>query len=327
MYWKPVWHVLEGHLHLLLGNAAHLRNLPGRKSDVNDATWLADLLAHGLVRGSFVPPRPIQDLRDLTLTRKQLVRERSRYVQRIQKVLEDANVKLSSVISDIVGTSGRKILDALVVGEIAPERLARITGAPPHRSEPSELTEALRGRPSAHHRFLIKPYLVQIDAFDRSVQTIDDRIGEQLAPFREAAERLDAIPGVSPAAAAVIVSEIGTDMTRFPTAGHLISWAGLCPRMDESAGKRRSTRLRKGAPWLKTVLMQCVLAAARRKDCYCRARYHRLKSRRVAKKAAIAVAASILTAAYKRDETRVVHRLRKRFADLGYFVDLHKAAA
>jgi transposase len=344
VYWKPVWHVLEESLNLLLGNAAHLRNVPGRKSDVADAVWLANLLAHGLVRGSFVPPRPIQDLRDLTRTRKQLMREHARYVQRIQKVLEDANVKLSSVISDVVGMSGRRILDAIVAGETSPERLASLAHERIEASQ-SELTEALRGRLSAHHRFLLKTYLAQIDALDTSVQAIDARIGEQLQPFREAAERLDAIPGVSPTAAAVIVSEIGTDMSRFPTAGHLISWAGLCPRMDESAGKKRSTRVRKGAPWLKTVLVQCALAAARRKDSYYRAQYHRLKARRGAKKAAIAVAASILTAAYhllrdgvayqdlgakhfdKRDESRVVNRLRKRLIDLGYIVDLHKAAA
>jgi transposase len=344
VYWKPVWHVLEASMHLLLGNAAHLRNVPGRKSDVADAVWLADLLAHGLVRGSFVPPQPIQELRDLTRTRKQLMRERARYVLRIQKTLEDANIKLSSVISDIMGLSGRRMLDAIVQGETSPERLASLAGDRIQAS-PSELTEALRGHPTAHHRFLIKTYLSQIDGLGRSVAALDQRIGEQLQPFREAAERLDAIPGVSPAAAAVIVAEIGTDMTRFPTAGHLISWAGLCPRMDESAGKRRSTRVRKGAPWLKTVLIQCALSARLRKDSYYRAQYHRLKSRRGAKKAAVAVAASLLTTAYyllrdgtlyqdlgakhfdRRDETRVVNRLRKRLCDLGYVVALQKATA
>lgn len=344
VYWKPVWHVLEGSVSLLLGNAAHLRNVPGRKSDVNDATWLSNLLAHGLVRGSFVPPTPIAELRDLTRTRKQLMRERTRYVQRLQKTLEDANVKLSSVISNIVGLSGRTILDAIIEGQDDPEQLAKLAHG---RIEASgaELTEALRGRVSAHHRFMLRLHLKQVDALDAAVSELDRHIGEQLSPFREAAERLDEIPGISPTSAAVIVSEIGIDMTRFPTAGHLISWAGLCPRMDESAGKRRSTRIRKGAPWLKTVLVQCALSAARTKDSYYRAQYHRLRARRGAKKAAIAVAASLLTAIYhmlrdgtvyqdlgskhfdRRDETKVVRRLRKRLVDLGYHVELHKAAA
>lgn len=343
IYWKPVWHVLEGSVGLLLGNAAHLRNVPGRKSDVSDAAWLANLLAHGLVRGSFVPPGPIQELRDLTRTRKQMIRERTRYVQRIQKTLEDANIKLSSVISNVVGMSGRAMLDAIVGGESDPERLAALAH---ERIEatPAELSDALRGRITEHHRFMLKTFLAQVDALDSTVEEVEARIGERLEPFRDATQRLDAIPGISPAAAAVIVSEIGADMSRFPTAGHLVSWAGLCPRMDESAGKRRSTRVRKGAPWLKTLLVQCALAAARVKNSYYRAQYHRLRARRGAKKAAIAVAASILTAAYhmlrdgtvfedlgsqhfdRRDERKVVNRLRKRLNELGYDVELRKAA-
>jgi len=343
VYWKPVWHVLEGTIALLLGNAAHLRNVPGRKSDVSDAEWLANLVAHGLVRGSFVPPGPVQELRDLTRTRKQLMRERTRHIQRIQKTLEDANIKLSSVLSDVVGVSGRRMLDALIAGESDPDVLASLVHARV-LAKREDLREALRGRATPHHRYLLKLHLAQVDSLDALVADLDGQIGEHLRPFRDAVERLDAIPGVSATAAAVIVSEIGDDMKRFPTAGHLVSWAGLCPRMDESAGRRRSTRIRKGAPWLKVVLVQCALSAARVKNSYYRAQYHRLRTRRGAKKAAIAVAASLLTAIYhmlkdgtlfedlgvryfdRRDETKVVNRLTRRLNDLGYAVELRKAA-
>jgi transposase len=243
VYWKPVWHVLEGNFELVLGNAAHIKNVPGRKTDVNDATWIADLLAHGLIRSSFVPPRPVQELRDLTRTRKQLVREVAQHTLRIQKTLEDANVKLSSVISDVLGQSGRAILDAIVSG-----------------------------------------------------------------------------------------------------AAHLVSWAGLCPRNDESAGRRRSTRLRAGAPWLKTVLVQAAWAASRKKNSYFKAQFHRISMRRGPKKAVVAVAASMLTAAYhmlhrgvfyedlganhfdRRDKDKVAKRLIRRLEELGLKVEVKAAS-
>lgn len=343
VYWKPVWHVLEEDFELLLANAAHVKNVPGRKTDVNDATWLAELLAHGLVRASFVPDEPTQQMRALLRTRKQLVREQSSHVQRVQKTLEDANIKLSSVVTNVMGQSGRKILDAIVDGETDPDKLLAFAG-PRLKTERAKIREALRGRATAHHRFLLKLHLDHIDTLAKAIASIDTEVGSNLEPFRSAVARLKGIPGVSELSAQIIVSEIGLDMSRFPTAGHLISWAGLCPRNDESAGKRRSTRLRKGAPWLKTSLVQCGWGAARSKNTYLRSQYYRLKARRGGKKAAVAVAASILTAAYYmlRDGTfyndlgvayldqlgaeRRIKGLVKRLNDLGCEVQVTRAA-
>ena len=298
VYWKPVWHVLaDGDFTLVLANAAHVKNVPGRKTDVADATWLAELLAHGLVRASFVPDAPTQTLRALLRTRKQLVRERASHVQRLQKTLEDANLELASVLTDITGTSGRAILEALIAGETEPATLA----APANqrvRAPRGTLEEALRGRVTSHHRFLLRLHLRQVDALEAAVAGIDREVEADLEPFRAAVRLLSSIPGVSALSAEVIVAEIGTDMGRFPTAGHLLSWAGLCPRSDESAGKRRSTRLRKGAPWLKTTLVQCAWASTRKKASYLQAQFRRLRARRGPKKAICAAAASILTAAY-----------------------------
>jgi transposase len=343
VYWKPVWHVLEGSFELVLANAQHVRNVPGRKSDVNDAVWLADLLAHGLIRASFVPPAPIQELRDLTRTRKQLVREIVQHTNRLQKILEDANIKLASVISNILGQSGRAILDAIIAGESDPEKLLSLTKGRLKASRAS-LVEALRGRPNDHHRFLLKLHLEQVDTLHRAVRELEARMGESLAPFRAQVENLTTIPGVSNVVAQVIAGEVGLDMSRFPTAGHLVSWAGLCPRLDESAGKHRSRQLRKGAPWLKTTLVTAAWAAARAKNKYLRAQFLRIKSRRGPKKAIIAVAASMMTAIYymlrdglpyndlgpdhfdRRDKSRVAKRLVKRLTDLGFEVDLRNVA-
>jgi transposase len=343
VYWKPVWHVLEGEFRLVLANAAHVRNVPGRKTDVNDATWLADLGAHGLVRASFVPPEAIQDLRTLTRTRKQLVRERAQHVQRLQKTLEDANIKVASVVTDILGKSGRAMLEALISGETDAEKLAD-QATSRMRSKRAELVEALRGRVRPTHRFLLRLHLDQIAAVDRSIAAVEQEVGSQLEPFREAVEHLKTMPGVSDTVAQVIVSEIGVDMSRFPTVGHLISWAGLCPRSDESAGKRRSTRLRKGAPWLKTTLVQAAWAAVRVKASYLRGQFLRIKSRRGAKKAILAVAASMLQATYhmlragvdyrdlgvdyfdRADKQKTAGRLVRRLHDLGYVVELKAAA-
>ena len=238
VYWKPVWHVLEGHVELILANAAHVKNVPGRKTDVNDATWLADLLAHGLIRPSFVPPVAVQELRTLTRTRKQLVRERSAHVLRIDKVLEDANLKLGAVLTDLMGKSGRAVLQALIDGHDAPEYLAACVSRRVKASR-AEVLEALQGRMSAHHRFLLKLHLGQMDALDRAIADIERAVSLGLEPFRQAACLLSSIPGVSHTSAHVIVAEIGIDMSRFATPGHLLSWACLCPRNDESAGKRR----------------------------------------------------------------------------------------
>jgi transposase len=338
VYWKPVWHVLDGNFELVLANAMHIKNVPGRKTDVNDAMWIADLLAHGLIRSSFVPAAPVQELRALTRTRKQLVRERSGHVQRIDKLLQDANLKLGSVLTDIMGQSGRAVLRALIGGETDPEKLAACVNGRVKASR-SAITEALRGKVQAHHRFLLNVHLEQADTLQASIDAIDQEVGERLTPFRELhVERLTQIPGVSDIAAAAIVSEIGVDMTRFPTVGHLISWAGLCPRSDESAGKRRSTRLRKGAPWLKTLLVQSAWCATRAKGTYLQAQFLRLKGRRGPKKAIMAVAASILTAVYvmlgrgvdyvdlgpshlvRMDRTKVAQRLLRKLGELGYEV-------
>jgi transposase len=298
VYWKPIWHILsDGEFELMLANASHVKNVPGRKTDVKDAVWLADLLAHGLVKGSFVPEERIQQLRDLLRTRKQLVRERSSHTQRIQKTLEDANIKLDSVITDILGLSGRRMIEAIIAGQQEPLELAALADRRLHAS-PSELQAALHGRVKKHHRFLLRLHLEQIDGLDKAVANIDKEVQGYLESFRGAIELLSSIPGISQLSAQVIVAEIGVDMSRFDTAGHLISWAGLCPKNDESAGKRRSTRMRKGAPWLKTMLIQCSWAAIRTKDSYLRSQYLRLRSRRGPKKAIGAVANSILTAAY-----------------------------
>jgi len=295
VYWKPVWHVLEGRFDLVLANAMYIRNIPGRKSDVKDAVWIADLLAHGLLRGSFVPPEKIQDLRDLTRTRKQLTREITRHTQRIQKTLEDANVKLTEVISSVLGTSGRAILRALIAGESDPGKLVDLTEG--RLKAPREkLMDALQGRITEHHRFMLKLHLDQVENLERAVRELEARADQ--GSFRAATELLTTIPGVSHVTARVIVAEIGDDMRRFPTAGNLISWAGLCPRLDESAGKQRSNRTRRGAPWLKTVLVQAARAAANKRDSYPRAQYLRLKARRGPNKAVLAVAATLLTAAY-----------------------------
>ena len=304
VYWRPVWHVLEEDFELVLANAQHVRNVPGRKTDVSDARWLSDLLAHGLIRSSFVPPEPIVELRMLTRTRKQLVRERVGHVQRIDKVLQDANIKLGSVVSDILGQSGRSAIQSLIEGVVDPQKIA--AGMSQRlKATRSEIDAALRGKVRPRHRFLLKLHLGQIDALDEAIASVDTEVEQCLVPFARARDHLAGIPGVGVRAAAMLVAEIGTDMSRFPTAGHLISWAGLCPRNDESAGKRRSTRLRDGDCWLKTGLVQCAWAATRSKGTYLQAQFQRLRARRGAKKAIMAVAASMLGAAWhmlKHDE-------------------------
>ena len=334
VYWKPVWHVLEGSFELVLANAQHIRNVPGRKTDVNDAMWIADLLAHGLIRSSFVPPAPIQELRDLTRTRKQLVREMSQHTLRIQKVLEDANIKLDSVLSSVVGKSGRAMLKALVDGEDNPERLADLAQGHARKETRCARRSASRSRDQAPS-LMLKLHM-QHDRRDRVGAAGGGRPrGKSIGADSGRAHLLTTIPGVSDIVANVIVAEIGIDMSRFPTPGHLISWAGLCPRNDESAGKRRSTRTRKSGTWLKTNLVTAAWSAVRVKATYLRAQFLRIKSRRGAKKAVMAVAASMLQAAFfmlrdgveyrdlgsdhfeRRDKTKAIGRLIRRLGDLG----------
>ena len=344
VYWKPVWHVLEASVELILANAKQVRNLPGRKTDVADAVWLADLLAHGLIRGSFVPPVAIQEMRDLTRTRTQFVREATRHTQRIQKTLEDANIKLTSVLSDILGVSGRAILRGIVAGTTDPPALAALRCPRGLKATEEQFVQALTGKVRDHHRFLLKLHLAQVDSIEASVSLVEQRIGEFLQPFRIEIALLTTIPGISDTVARTIVAEIGLDMSRFPSAGHLVSWAGLCPRNDESAGKRRSTKLRKGDTWLKTALVQSAWAASKKKNSYLRGLFLRLKARRGPKKAIVAVAASMLTSAYfilkrrepwkdlginyfdTRDRTKLANRLVKRLENLGLRVQLSEAA-
>lgn len=345
VYWKPVWHILsDGEFELMLANAAHVKNVPGRKTDVNDATWLADLLAHGLIRGSFVPDQPTQEMRDFLRTRKQFVREGGSHVQRIQKTLEDANIKLDSVISDIVGVSGRRMIEAMISGEADPNALAALADRR-IKASPAELEAALRGRMTAHHRTMLRLHLDHVDAINAAITRIDEEIDANVEPFRTAIKILNTMPGVRTLSAEVIVGEIGIDMSRFPTDGHLISWAGFCPRNDESAGKRRSTRMRKGAPWLKATLIQCAWGAARTNGTYFQAQYHRLRARRGTKKAICAVAASMLATAYhmlkngtlyqdlgpnhfdNRAKGKQIHRLVSRLQNLGFAVKLEPIEA
>jgi transposase len=318
VYWTPIVRILgEGEFELIVVNAAHFRNVPGRKTDMNDATWLADLLAFGLVKASFVPTEQMHELRSLTRTRKQLVREQTRHVQRIQKTLTEANIRLDSVISDIMGASGRRIIEAMIAGVRQPRKLADLAGKQ-IKATHKELYDALHGRLTDHHRFLLELHLQQWDGLDASIRTIDLEIDQRISrideqrkagepPFRVLIDNLDTAPGVSAVAAPAILSEIGTDMSRFPTAGHILAWAGMCPGQDESAGKRRSSRLRKGAPWLKTMLVQCAWAAVRKKGSYYKAQFDRLRQRRGPQKAICAVAASILTAIYHMLKTGTEH--------------------
>jgi len=309
VYWIPVFRILdEGKFALILANAAHIKNVPGRKSDMNDAMWIADLLACGLIKASFVPTEEMQELRGLTRTRKQLVREQTRHVQRIEKTLAEANIKLDSVISDIMGASGRRIIEAMIAGVRQPRKLADLASKQ-IKATPKELYDALHGRLTDHHCFLLQLHLRQWDGLDETIRKIDQaidqritridaRVGAGNVPFRALIELMHTVPGVSTVAAPAILSEIGCDMNRFPTAGHLVSWSGLCPGQNESAGKRKPARLRKGAPWLKTMLVQCAWAAKRKKDSYYRAQFFHLQSKRGPQKAICAVAASILTAIY-----------------------------
>jgi len=319
----------------------HVKNVPGRKTDVNDAMWLADLLAHGLIRASFVPPAAVQELRALTRTRKQFVRERSSHVLRIDKVLQDANLELGVVLTDIMGKSGRAVLQAIIDGHHDPAYLASCVGRV--KASRQDILEALRGRITAHHRFMLKLHLDHIDALNKAIAQIEKEVGLGLETFRQAATLLSTMPGLSDIAATVVVAAIGIDMSRFATPAHLLSWACLCPRNDESAGKRRSTRLRRGGKWLKTTLVQAAWAAVKVKGGYLQAQFHRLRARRGAKKAIIGVAASMLTAAWhmlrdgtewhdlgaahfdRADAQKTANHLIRRLQQIGYNVQVAPA--
>jgi transposase len=299
VYWKPIFNMLEGNFTVWVLNAQHVKNLPGRKTDVKDAEWLADLLRHGLVQPSFIPPQTQRDLRDLTRERTNFVRQRATLVNRVQKVLEGANLKLGDVATNVLGVSGRAILEAIIAGESDAKVLASLAVGR-LRSKRAELEGALHGRVRPHHRFLLTELLCQIDSLDETIAHFDEQVEAacEAGGNEEVISLLDTIPGVGRELAEMLVAEIGTDMSRFPTAGHLAAWAGVAPGNNESAGKRRSGRTRKGDPWLRVGLVQAARAAVRSKGTYLAAQYRRLVRRRGDKRALVAVAHSILVIAY-----------------------------
>lgn len=342
VYWKPVWNILEGAARLILANAQELKQVPGRKSDVKDSQWIAHLLACGLITPSFVPPQAQRDLRDLTRSRTTLLQEQTRVSNRIQKVLEDANIKLASVASDVLGLSGRDMLASLAEGETDPHTLAELARGR-LRKKVDLLSRALEGHVRPHHRFLLRQLLDHLAHLEEQIAAYDQQIGEVIRPFLDPRmeAHLDEVPGVNQRTIEVVVAEIGADMSHFPTEGHLNSWAGLSPGNEESAGKRKRSRSKPGNKWLKASLVEAARAAARTQASYFRAQYARLAARRGKNRAAVAVAHSLLTVIYhllkdpqtayqdlgvayfdQRNPTRQVKHLVKRLENLGYDVAL-----
>jgi transposase len=344
VYWQPIYNLLEAHFDLWLVNPRHFKNVPGRKTDVKDAQWLAELLQVGLLQKSFVPPAPQRELRELVRHRTTLIAERATLCNRVQKVLEGANIKLASVATNVLGVSGRAMLDALVAGERDPEVLAELSRGR-LRNKKSALQAALTGRFTDAQGFILTHLLALIDALEASIEAFDQQIEASTRPFEAAVERLDTIPGVGVAVAEVIVSEVGTDMHRFPTPAHLCAWAGVAPCHRESGGKRLSNRVRAGNHALRSALLQAAHAAAHQKDTYLSAQYRQIAYRRGPQKVAIAVAHSILVIAYrllergedyedlggdyfdKRRPDTAVRRLTKRLEQLGYQVSLQSQKA
>jgi len=344
VYWKPVWAILEDDFPLLLVNARHVKQVPGRKTDVSDAAWLCQLAEAGLLRASFVPPKPIRALRNLTRYRKAQIQERAREANRLHKALEDTGIKLDCVATDILGVSGRAMLDALIRGTTHPEVLAELARGRLRAKLPA-LREALEGRFDAHHALWVGAILAHIDFLDEQIERLSEAIGEQIRPFAPAVELLCSIPGIQHRSAETIIAEIGTDMTLFPTAKHLASFTGQCPGNDQSAGKRRSGRTRKGSKWLDWTLEEAALAAIRSKDTYLAGQYHRLRPRRGHKKALGAVKHSIICACWhmlttgelyrdlggdyfqRRDPEKTTKRLIAQLEALGHHVTLEAAMA
>lgn len=321
VYWKPIWNLLEGNFELLLANAQHIKAVPGRKTDVKDCEWIADLLHHGLLKASFVPDLPQRELRELTRYRTSLVRERTSEVNRLQKTLEGANIKLSSVATNIMGKSGRQILEEMLRGSSDAKTLAQLAKGR-LREKIGELERSLEGCFGAHQRFLVARQLAHIDFLDESIEQVSVQVRERMRPFDEALSRLETVPGLGRRTAEVLVAEIGVEMARFPTPAHLASWAGMCPGNNESAGKRKTARTRKGSPWLRSALVEAAHAAGRTKETYLSAQYHRLAARRGKKKAAVAVGHTILVIVY--------HMLQRgtTYADLGpIYFDQHDRQA
>lgn len=334
VYWKPVYFILEGRFELLLANALQLKRVPGRKTDVQDCAWIAKLLQHGLIAPSFVPPEPQRDLRELTRQRVKLVGQKASVANRIQKVLEDANLKLGSVVADVLGKSGRSMLRALIAGETDPSKLAELALGRLRKQIP-KLRPALTGRVTDHHRFLLQLLLDEVEMVEQLLGRLDERIGEVLVPFFEAVRRLMTIPGVNQRVAEVVVAEIGMKMSQFPSEDHLASWAGMCPGNYESAGRRQGGKTPKGNGWLKRALVQAAWAASRTKGTYVSAYYRRLAARRGRKRALLALGHTLLGVMYhlvsrgtdytdpggdyfeRRDRDRLAHRLLRRLEGLG----------
>ncbi|MEU1520549.1 IS110 family transposase [Streptomyces sp. NPDC005811] len=344
-YWKPVFYLLENDIECWLLNARHMKNVPGRKTDVADSEWICKMVEHGLVRHSFVPPPAIRQLRDLTRYRTEVIRERTREAQRLEKLLEDSGIKLSAVVSDLLGKSARAMLEALIAGERNPEVLAEMALAS-MRSKRQILAQALTGRFTDHHAFLARTMLDRIDAVRATEARLSEEITRQLDPFRRQIELLATIPGVSTRSAEMILAEIGADMTRFPSAAHLASWAGMCPGNYESSGKHTSGKSRPGDPWLKNALGLAATAAARSKNTYLASRYKRIAIRRGKKRALVAVGHTILTSIWhmltnnaeytdlgadyflqRTGRTRQTRRLVSQLNMLGYQVSLQSAEA
>jgi transposase len=343
VYWKPVYNILEGHLEVVVVNAQHLKGVPGRKTDVLDSEWLAECFQLGLLKASFIPPAPVRELRDLTRYRTSLIRERARTANRLQKVLEDANIKLAGVVTDIQGISAWAMLQAIVAGNTNPEALADLAKGL-LRKKHDQLVSALSGRVKPHHRFLIAEHLSQIEYLEEAIQRINAEVAVRLRPFELEVKRLDSIPGISRQIAEVMLAEIGWDMSRFPTAKNLASWAGMCPGNNESAGKRRNGKTRKGSRWLRHALIEAAHGAARTKNKYLKTQYHRVAAHRGKKKALVAVGHSILIISYhlltrvqeytdlganyfdERDRSAVQRRCVRRLEKLGYTVQLQSTA-
>jgi transposase len=344
VYWKPVFNILGGRVEVILVNAEHIKQVPGRKTDVKDCQWIAQLLQHGLLKASFVPPEPIRELRELTRQRTQLIQERSAAANRIQKVLEDANVKLASVATDVLGVSGRDMLEALIDGETDPAELADLARKRLREKIP-QLQLALEGRVTDHHRFLLRMHLDHVSHLEELIGRLSARIEEKMTPFAEAERHLETIPGVSQRVAETVVAEIGVDMKQFPSAGHLASWAGMCSGNNESAGKRRSGRTTKGDRWLKRILVQAAWAASHTKGTYLSAQYRRLSKRRGCKRALVAVGHTLLVIIYhvlkrgtsyaelgadfldRLEPGRLTRQLVKRLESLGHKVTLEPGHA
>jgi transposase len=318
VYWKPVWAVLEGRFDLTLANAAHIKNVPGRKTDQKDAEWIADLLRHGLIKKSFVPPVAVQDLRELTRYRAKVTEDRSAVGNRIRKLLEGANIKLGSVASDVMGVSGQRMLDALVCGETDPGKLADLAIGQ-LRKKQAQLEMALDGRVREHHRRMLRLQLANWRFLDRLTEELDVEIDHEIGPLREAEALVATLPGVSKLTARSVVAEIGADMSQFPTTGDFSGWSGVCPGNNESAGKHYSGKTRRGNPWLKRSLCQAAWAASHTRNTYFSAQFRRLAAKRGAKRAVVAVAHSMLTAIY------VMLKQGKSYQELGadYFEKLH----